>query len=547
MKNLFSSLFLSKGLNYFSQDRPLLELLNHFQIPVPKGLPELGSYVSEELIETLDFIDHSAKPSLRMWGVMGDRIDYVRLSPDHVRALSKLQDFNVIRSMDSKRLSLLHHFLSGYVISDSGIFCTMTLTAQTAYALQKYGSPALKEEFLHRFYDVEDQWYGATFYSETQGGSDLGANNTTASLNGSEILLKGADKYFASDAGIADGALVTAKFENARPGAKGLSLFFVPAYLPDGSRNYSIRRLKDKLGTTAVPTGEVEFDNSRAFLVGNQEDGIYLAMEILVISRIDDAIAALGIARKALWEAYLYANKRESFGKRLIEHPLMIRDFMEKEIELQAALALTILAAREFDSVVDIKPPYNEQYQLARMLGNMAKSIAADTSSEITRYALEMMGGIGFFEEYPMAKFHRDALVTSIWEGTSNIQALEILEVLLKKNGVKLIEEYLRQMVESLKDPAKENSYSEILEKTFSEIREKFNGGNPEFYSKEIMNRLGVLVASLQMEKTGISKSHGNSIFSRSSGLYFKMKLENSPLSKSDADKNMEIFNWMGH
>ncbi len=545
MKNLFSSLFLSKGVNYFSQDRPLQELLNHFHIAAPKDLTELGSYVSEELIETLDFIDHNAKPSLKMWGIMGDRIDYVRLSPDHVRALSRLQDFKVIRSMNGERLSLLYHFLSGYIISDSGIFCTMTLTAQTAYALQKYGSPALKEKFLYRFYDPKDPWYGATYYSETQGGSDLGANNTIASRNGSEILLKGTDKYFASDAGIADCALVTAKFENARPGAKGLSLFFVPAYQQDNSRNYSIRRIKDKLGTTAVPTGEVEFNNSQAFLIGNQEDGVYLSMEILVISRIDDAIAALGIARKALWEAYLYANKRESFGKKLIEHPLMVRDFMEKEIELQAAMALTVLAAREFDSVIEIKPPYNDKYQLARMLGNMAKSIAADTSAEITRYALEMMGGIGFFEEFPMAKFHRDAIVTSIWEGTSNIQALEVLEVLLKKNGMKLMEEYLRQMAASIKDTARMSSYTEKLEKTFKEIKEMLSAGDPEFYSKEILNKIGVLTAALQMEKTGALQSEGESIFSRSSRLYFKMKLEKLSLSQKDVENNYEIFNWM--
>lgn len=545
MKNLFSKLFLSKGINYFTQDRPLNDLLEYFQLGISPKLTELGKYVSEELIETLDFIDHSAKPELKMWGIMGDRIDYVRLSPDHVRALQKLQQFEVIRSISGKKLSLMQHFLSGYVISDSGIFCTLTLTAQTAYALEKYGDTQLKRDFLDKYYDSAEPWYGATYYSETQGGSDLGANNSTAERVGDKILLNGVDKYFASDAGIADGALVTARFGNSRPGAKGLSLFFVPAYLEDGSRNYSIRRLKDKLGTTAVPTGEVEFDGSRGYLIGNSNEGIYLAMEILVISRIDDAIAAMGIARKALWEAYLYANRREAFGKKLIEHPLMKRDFMEKEISMQAAMALTILAARKFDEVVDVKPPYNDQYQLARILGNMAKTIAGDTSAEVTRYALEMMGGIGFFEEFPMAKFHRDAIVTSIWEGTSNIQSLEVLEVIMKKNGLEILREFLQPIIAKLKKKGSAETCSRLLEETIAEARELLGHESPEFYSKEVLMKLGILTACIYMESAGESSSSGKGIFSRSSGLYHKMKVENRGLSFEDVENNLDLINWM--
>lgn len=544
MKNLFSSLFLSKGINYFSQDRPLKELIHYFKIETPESLERLGKYVSEELIETLDFIDHSAKPSLRMWGILGDRIDYVRLSPDHVRALQKLQELDVIRSMSNGKLSLMQHYLSGYVISDSGIFCTLTLTAQTAYALEKYGSEELKDQFLNRYYDIDEPWYGATYYSETQGGSDLGANNSVASRRNGEIYINGTDKYFASDAGIADGALVTAKFEDARPGAKGLSLFFVPAYLEDGTKNYSIRRLKDKLGTTAVPTGEVEFDNSLGYLVGNEDEGIYLAMEVLVISRIDDAIAALGIARKALWEAYIYANNRQAFGKRLIEHPLMRKDFIEKEVDMEAALALTILAAKTFDSVVDVRPPYDENYQLARMLGNMAKTIAADTSAEVTRYALEMIGGIGFFEEFPMAKFHRDAIVTSIWEGTSNIQSLEVLEVILKKDGLRILEGFLKSLIETFDDGEKVLYYSQYLSDLYADIENKLKSSSPEFYSKEILNRLGKFTALLQMECTGKNSANGG-IYTKVSPLYSKMHIESMGLTFENVEDNMEIIEWM--
>lgn len=546
MRNLFSSLFLSKGVNYFHGDIPLAETLAHFGFKGDKDLDTLGSYVSNELIETLDFIDHHAKPVLHNWGIMGDRIDYVRLSPDHVRALNRLQELGVISRLNTAEKSLMYHFVSGYIISDSGIFCTLTLTAQTAYALQKYADKELQNKFLGKYFDSREPWYGATFYSETQGGSDIGANNTVAAREGNNYFLTGTDKYFASDAGIADGALVTARFQDSPKGAKGISLYFVPAYREDGTPNYSIRRLKDKLGTVAVPTGEVEFNRSEAYLIGRPEDGIYMAMEVLVISRIDDAIAAVGIARKALWEAYLYSNRRTSFGKKLIEHPLMLRDFIEREVELEASVVLSVLAADLFDSVTSSKPPYDDRYQIARMVGNMAKSIAADTSAAITRYSMEMMGGIGFFEEFPMAKFHRDSIVTSIWEGTSNIQALEVLEVILRKNGLKLFEEFLSAKIESVISKEMAADFTRELNTAIQEVRDLLAAGNPEFYSKEILERLGILTASIQMELIGQQSGRGG-VISRSSVLYHKLHMNHKGLRHRDAEENVGIIKWMDH
>ncbi len=271
MQNRFSDIFLSKGINYFIADKPLQETINHFSFHTDEALPGLGDYISSELIESLDFIDHYAKPVLQTWSVMGDRIDYVRISPDHARVLQTLQEYGIVNRLEGNPADLMHHFLSGYLISDSGIFCTLTLTAQTAYIIQKYGSKELKEKFLGKFFSSRNPWYGATFYTEIQGGSDLGANRTIAHKEGDKILLEGGDKYFASDSGIADGALVTARFKDSPPGAKGISLFFVPSHLDDGTPNYNIRRLKDKLGTTAVPTGEVEFNGSIAYQIGLQQ------------------------------------------------------------------------------------------------------------------------------------------------------------------------------------------------------------------------------------------------------------------------------------
>jgi acyl-CoA dehydrogenase len=429
MIDRFNEIFRSKGINYLSEDLPLSEFLKFLNFHADNDLEILGEYVSSELIEIMDYVDHNGKPELIMWNLDGKRTDYVRLSPEHRNALKKLQNLGVVIKSAAGEQSWMYHFVSGYLISDSGIFCSLTLTAQTAYALRKYFNG--DESFINHYLDKKDPWYGATFYSETQGGSDLGANKTKAMETENGWVINGSDKYFASNAGIADGAIVTAM--TGDKGIRSLETFFVPAIRKTGDLNYNIRRLKNKMGTIAVPSGEVEFTNSEAYLIGEKGKGIYYAMEILTISRIDDALAAVGIARKALWEAYLHTEKRSAFGKKLIEHPLMMKDIISLEAELEASLVISLYAAQLFSDVTDIKPPYNDKYNYARFITHIAKNMAAWSSDHITQYSMEIFGGIGFFEEFPMPKFHRDALVTSIWEGTSNIQALDMIETILKK------------------------------------------------------------------------------------------------------------------
>jgi len=509
MREHFSEIFLSKGVNYLTDDMPAMNILNFLGVTYDSDMIQLGKFVSDEMVESADFIDHEAKPILHTWSVLGKRIDYVRISPDHANLLNRLLGYGIVRKSVSGDYPWTYHFLSGYLISDSGLFCTLTLTAQTAYALSKYGSSDLKERYLGNYLSTDRPWLGATYYSETQGGSDLGANNTTGSRDGHVWLLNGSDKYFASDAGLADGAIVTAKVKEGY-GAKNLAVFFVPAYRDDGGLNYQIRRLKNKLGTIAVPTGEVEFVNSEGYLIGEERNGVYYAMEILTVSRIDDAIAAVGIARKSLWEAYLYANEREAFGKKVISHPLLLRDFLEYESELEAAIFLSIFAADRFSKSVNSVPPYSREYNYARLLSHIAKNMASWTSSEVTRYSLEIFGGIGFFEEFPVAKFHRDAIVTSIWEGTSNIQALDMLEAVQKKGAhIPFMDEF-RGMISLLPD----SSVRETLESAATAILDLLGTvstvGSGELRAKEILSRLGEFASVVLLYSVGYSSRHEN-------------------------------------
>jgi acyl-CoA dehydrogenase len=237
MKMDFASIFLSKGLNYFSDDVPLNAILKYLKISQDKNLIDLGRFVSDELIEVSAIVDHYAKPVLQTWSITDERLDSIWLSPEHSRMLSKMQKLGVVRSAVEPG-GTIKHFLSGYIISDPGFYCTLTLTAQTAYALHKYGDSGTRGEFLPRYLDPDDPWYGATYYTEIQGGSDLGANRASASFVNGRWIIDSNDKYFASNAGLADGSIVTARPAGSESGTRGLAVFFVPARNSKGELNY---------------------------------------------------------------------------------------------------------------------------------------------------------------------------------------------------------------------------------------------------------------------------------------------------------------------
>jgi acyl-CoA dehydrogenase len=494
MKMDFASIFLSKGLNYFSDDVPLNAILKYLKISQDKNLIDLGRFVSDELIEVSAIVDHYAKPVLQTWSITDERLDSIWLSPEHSRMLSKMQKLGVVRSAVEPG-GTIKHFLSGYIISDPGFYCTLTLTAQTAYALHKYGDSGTRGEFLPRYLDPDDPWYGATYYTEIQGGSDLGANRASASFVNGRWIIDSNDKYFASNAGLADGSIVTARPAGSESGTRGLAVFFVPARNSKGELNYYVRRLKDKLGTISVPTGEVEMIGSEAYLLGERKYGIYYAMEILMISRIDDAISAAGIARKALWESYLYACSRMAFGRKIIDHPLLLRDFLEMEADLEASLVLSLLAADLFSKASSQKPPYDEIYHKARVLSHIAKNNASWVSDAVTRYCMEIFGGKGFLKEFPIEKFHRDSIVTSIWEGTSNIQALDLMELLQKKKIHLVLKEELLELIESLSDRSWKIKVVEAVLLKFESVERWLSSKSPEIHAKDILNALAYSIS----------------------------------------------------
>ena len=375
---------------------------------------DFGALTGGQVYEVADYIDHHAPPTLVMHDLDGKRVDRARMDPSHLELLKRL---SFINRPPYEGDSWHHHFGLAFLLADPGFYCTLIVTNQTAYALHKY-APELNEIIQQL---LSGEAWGATWMTETQGGSDLGANTTIAKQVGNQWLLTGEDKYFASNAGLADYALVTARPEGAQPGPKGLALFLLPRERSDGSLNFQVRRFKDKIGTCAVPTGEVECHDSFAYLIGKAGEGIYYTLETLTVSRLANAIGSMGIARKAQLEALYRVKARQAFGKPLVDQPLVRRDLTDLALRIAAGLCLVFHAIELFDRAWQEHPPYSAAYHYARFFSHLAKNRTADHAIRVTLLAMELFGGLGFLEDYAVARLHREALVTPIWEGTSNI------------------------------------------------------------------------------------------------------------------------------
>jgi alkylation response protein AidB-like acyl-CoA dehydrogenase len=314
--------------------------------------------------------------------------------------------------------------------------------------LAKYGEAALRNRFLPNLLHKQDAWQGATWMTEIKGGSDLGtAVETVARPHGDAWQLTG-DKYFASNAG-AELAVVAAHVEGEPRNVRGLALFLVPRYRSNGELNYFIRRLKDKIATRSVPTGEIELRESEAHLLGTKELGIYLILEVLNLSRVANSMGSVALAQRAIADAVAYAETRTAFGRPIGELPLLRRQIAERISGLHAASALAWEAARLLNEVWKQHPPYSARYHLFRLVAHLAKYWTAEFAAQTAKWCMEAHGGLGSLQEFGAERWLREAMILTIWEGTSHRQMLDGLEVMERKQAHHLLLERLAPLAET--------------------------------------------------------------------------------------------------
>jgi alkylation response protein AidB-like acyl-CoA dehydrogenase len=281
--------------------------------------------------------------------------------------------------------------------------------------------------------------------TEERGGSDLGATVETVARDFGDHWELTGDKFFCSNVG-AEVAVVAARPESGPAGVKGLELFAVPRLRSDSGLNYHVRRLKDKIATRLVPTGEVELRSSEAFLLGKRGGGIYLILETLNLSRVANCIGSVALAQRSLSEAWDFAKGRSAFGKPVAEHPLLRRQFEERAELLDQAFALAWETVRLIDQIWRERPPYSDRYHMFRLLTHLAKYWTADIAVQFSRWAVEVHGGAGILSDLPIERLLRESIILPIWEGTPHRQMLDGMEVMERKGAHNLLLEHLQEL-----------------------------------------------------------------------------------------------------
>ena len=348
-----------------------------------------------------------------------------------------------------------------FVQAEFGLCCPLSMTDSLTRTLRKFGAPELVQRHLAQLttQDVDALCQGAMFMTEQGAGSDVAATATRAEpLPASAGEPDGApdgsyrlwgDKWFCSnpDAGL---AMVLARIDGAPAGMKGVSLFLLPRTLADGSANaLRILRLKDKLGTRSMASGEIRLEGARAWLVGEAGRGFQQMADMVNHSRLSNGMRAAGLMRRAYGEALYVAQQRQAFGKRLIDLPLMRRQLLKLLLPTEQARTMLLQTAEALRRSDAIGRSDGAAYGLVRILTPLIKFRACRDARKVTGDAMEVRGGCGYIEEWSDARLVRDAHLGSIWEGTSNIVALDVLRAIRRDNALPALADHLRGLLDA--------------------------------------------------------------------------------------------------
>ena len=300
--------------------------------------------------------------------------------------------------------------------SEFGLLCPVNLTDSSSELVRRFGTAELRERYLDRMWsqDTGTLLKCAQFMTEKSGGSDVGAAELTAVRDGDAWRLYG-EKWFCSNAD-AELAVLLARPEGAAAGGRGLGLFLMPKTLADGTRNsYRILRLKDKLGSRTMASGEIAFEGAFAYQLGELDQGLKHMLVMVNSSRVSHLARAAGMMRRCLNEALVASRHRNAFGRAVIDHPLMRRQLVKLMVPTEQALSALLYSATADEKVL-------------RLLTPIVKYRACRDNVTVATGAMEARGGNGYIEDWPNARLVRDAHLGLIWEGTSNINALDAVQ-----------------------------------------------------------------------------------------------------------------------
>ncbi|MDB2330665.1 isovaleryl-CoA dehydrogenase [Alteromonas sp.] len=381
------------------------------------------------------------KPIFQPFDRYGRRIDNVEFHPAYHQLMSAAMNAEVHSySWRNEQHSGAHvvraALLFMHAQADAGTTCPLTMTHASVAALKN--AKALPDYWLSKIvsgqYDQRslpaDKKKGLTIgmgMTEKQGGSDVRRNTTRATKQPDGSYRIVGHKFFYS-APLCDAHLVLAQTDT------GLSCFLLPRLLPDGTLNHvRIQRLKDKLGDWSNASSEVEFQGATAYLVGEEGRGVPVIIDMVSLTRLDCMIGSTALMRQSLVQALYHVSNREAFGAKLIAQPLMRNVLADLTLECMASLLLTMRVAKAVDGANNNK----NEAAFARLATAIGKYWVCKRTPAFVNEAQECLGGIGYVEENIMPRLYRQAPLNSIWEGSANVQCLDVLRTLSKEPDAK--------------------------------------------------------------------------------------------------------------
>ena len=420
--------------NTWHSDGRLQYWSSRFGVTNSADLASYGDLCGGTLAEA-GFLANKYKPEFHSHDRFGNRIDEVRFHPAYHQLMQTAITYGLPAAAWLKpgagaqvaRAAMVYQHMQ----ADAGSGCPLTMTYAAVPVLQQAppGAADWLGKVLTPGYDPANKPYfakaGLTIgmaMTEKQGGSDVRANTTRAyPLSADEYELVG-HKWFCS-APMCDGFLTLAQTDT------GLSCFLLPRWRPDGSKNqFYIQRLKDKLGNCSNASSEVEFRGAFAWRIGDEGRGVRTIIDMVSLTRFDCMLGSAGLMRAALAQALHHTAGRSAFGKPLQQQVLMQNVLADLMLDSEAALALSLRVAYALDN----QSVVSEQH-FVRLATAIGKYWICKRAPQFCYEAMECLGGVGYVEENILPRLYREAPVNAIWEGSGNIQCLDVLRAMQKE------------------------------------------------------------------------------------------------------------------
>jgi putative acyl-CoA dehydrogenase len=463
--------------NQFLSDRVLKSLLRR-KLPkdalgqVEADLSRFGERVVTDVLRMGE--EAEAQPprlvQIDPWGRRVDRVETCRAwgELDRVSAEEGLVALGYERPLGE--FSRLYQFAKLYLFHPSSAIysCPLAMTDGAARLIEIMGDKELREgAFRHlTSRDPLQFWTSGQWMTEKSGGSDVSGTETIArpapDLGPDRFRLYGT-KWFTS-AVSSQMAMALARIEGAPAGSKGLSLFYVEQRDPDGMlQNIRVQRLKDKLGTKALPTAELVLEGTPAKLIAGEGDGVRKISSLFNVTRVYNSVCAVGYMRRGLALAQAYAPLRVAFGKPLSEHPLHVETLARMQVEFESAFHLTFHVA-ELLGKDELKKASPQESASLRLLMPVTKLYSAKLGVALASEMLESFGGAGYIEDTGLPVILRNAQVLAIWEGTTNVLSLDMLRAIEKDGAFEPFLALCRARLDGVKLPELESSVARARE-----------------------------------------------------------------------------------